>query len=122
MRDTESTDSDEDDLAALFASAIATLADGMLMFPFPFDLASAAALAVNDDTGDLAEQLFSVTAQRDTAYRVAIYATAPGVGDREVLSTRVPSTSMLVALLDTLIEERIEQAHDDEGKLRWLSK
>src|SRR3954468_19524437 len=105
MRDTESTDSDEDDLATLFAAAICSMAQGNLMFPSPFDLASSAALAANEDTDRIAEKLFEVTAQRDTGYRVEIYATAPGVDDREVICCTVPSTPTLLALLDSFIEE-----------------
>lgn len=105
MESTESTDSDEGDLAALFAQAICSLAQGNLMFPPPFDLASSAALAANDDLGEIAEKLYEVTAQRDTGYRVRIHATAPGVPDREVINCTVTSTPTLIALLDTLIDE-----------------
>lgn len=98
MRGTESPD-------ALFMAVIASLAQGELTFPAPFDLATSAALAANIDTGRIANDLFDVTAQRDTGYRVEVYATAPGVADREVIATRVPSTALLVSLLDGLLEE-----------------
>lgn len=109
---TESTDSG--DLAGLFASAISDLADGNLMFPAPFDLASSAALAANVDSGEIAEKLFAVTAQRDTGYRVVIYATAPGVEDREVVNTTVTSTGLLLVLLDELIEEKLARTDEKE--------
>lgn len=106
MRRGETTDSDEDDLAARFARVIAVLARGELTFPAPFDLATSSALASNIDRGDLAERLFEVTASRQTGYRVAIYATAPGVPDRAVIDTAVPSTQVLIALLDGFLEEQ----------------
>ena len=108
MRGSEPRDSDESDLAALFAAVIASLAQGMLSFPPPFDVATSAALAANLDTGRIAEDLFDVTAQRQTGFRVAIYATAPGVDDREVIETRVASPALLVSLLDGLIDELCE--------------
>lgn len=104
MRSSESTDSD-DDLDGLFAQVVSALTRGGLLFPPPFDLATAAALAANLDVGKIAEQLFEVTAQRNTGYRVAIYATAPGVEDREVIDTAVDSPDLLITLLDGLLEE-----------------
>jgi hypothetical protein len=106
VRSTESTDSDEDDLAARFMAAVASLSEGELTFPSPFNLATSAALAANLDVGAIAERLFEVTALRDTGYRVAIYATAPGVADREVIDTDVRSTRLLISLLDGLIDEQ----------------
>lgn len=109
MRSGETTDSDEDDLAARFTQAVASLALGGLTFPAPFDLATSAALASNIDVGSIAERLFEATATRDTGYRVAIYETAPGVADRAVIETSVPSTPVLIALLDGLLEEQEER-------------
>lgn len=103
MRSTESTGSD--DLDALFASAVAPLAEGNLTFPSPFDLAASAALAANDDHGRLAVELFKLLALRDVSYRVTVHATAPGVPDREVVNTTVAGAATLVALLDGLLDE-----------------
>lgn len=112
MRSTESTDSN-DDLDALFARAVAALTDGGSLFSPPFDLASAAALAANIDRSEIAHRLFEVTAQRDTGYRVAIYATAEGVADREVIDTKVDSTALLIILLDGLIEELLSREPEE---------
>lgn len=113
MRSTESTDS-EDDLAALFTSVVTALAEGNLTFPPPFDLATSAALAANIDLGDVAEALFTVTAQRETGFRVTVHATAPGVPDREVVNTTVAGSALLVALLDGLLDE-YHPYQPDEG-------
>lgn len=83
------------------------------MFRPPFDLATSAALAANIDGGSTAQQLFDVTAQRDTGFRVEIHAVAPGVPDREVIKTTVASTSLLIELLDGFIEEQL--ARNEEG-------
>lgn len=112
MRSTESTDSG-DDLDALFARVVSALTRGGSLFPPPFDLASAAALAANIDRSQIAERLFDVTAQRDTGYRVTIYATAEGVDDREVIDTTVDSSTLLVTLLDGLIEELLDRESEE---------
>lgn len=116
MRRTDSTESDKDALKAGFAKAVGALADGDLTFTPPFDLATSAALAANIDTGAIAQQLFEVTAQRDTGYRVEIYAVAPDVEDREILKTSVASTNLLIELLDGLLDEYLaRQESNEEG-------
>lgn len=112
MRSTESTDSDEQDLRALFLKIVSGLAEGELTFKPPFDLATSAALAANIDTARIAQALFDVTRLRDTAYRVSIHALAPGVPDREVINTEVSSTDLLIELLDGLLDELVG---DEEG-------
>lgn len=113
MRSGESTDHGEHDLHQQFRKIMAALADGELTFRWPFDLATSAALAANIDHGQLAQDLFDVTAQRDTAYRVSIHAVAPDVPDREVINTTVPSTAMLMHLLDGLIAEYFSEEEGD---------
>ncbi len=100
----------EDDrgLAADFAAAVSSLAEGGLTFDQPFDLPSSAALAANIDSGDGAQHLFDVTAARDCQYEVHISARLkdhPDVSAREVLNTSVPSTRLLISLLEDLIDE-----------------
>lgn len=105
--DTESTGNDRDGLLAQFVSAVSCLAEGELTFRAPFDLATSAALASNDDTGALAEEVFKLAASRDCGYRVTIHAVAPGgCGiEREVINTTTPSTAVLMALLEGFLEE-----------------
>ncbi len=113
-KNTESKGRDED-LAARFASAVASLAEGELTFGRPFDLASSAALADNIDSGPHAQGLFDVTALRDLVYDIEIRARSldhPHVQPREVLRTQIGSTPLLISLLEDLIEElhgRMEQ-------------
>lgn len=109
MRSADTNRDGEDDLDARFNTVIATLAEGGLTFPAPYDLATSAALAVNVDVGAIALALFQVTAARDTGYRVEIYETAPGVPEREVVNTTVDGTRLLIALLDGLAEEQSER-------------
>lgn len=77
------------------------------MFPPPFDLATSLALAANIDMGVLAERLFDVTAERDTQFQVAIYACSPEYPDirRQIVDTRVASSQLLTALLETVLDE-----------------
>lgn len=115
VRDTESKGRDRNDLAARFASAVSSLADGDLTFGRPFDLASSTALADNIDSGQNAQRLFDVTALRDLIYDIQIRARSPehpDVQPREVLCTEIGSTPLLISLLEDLIEElhgRMEQ-------------
>lgn len=105
MRNTESTDSDEDELKDRFARAVGSLAGGALTFQPPFDLATSAALSANIDEGDTADRLFDVTARRETAFRVQIHAIAPDVADRELINTVVDNMDLLVGLLEDLLDE-----------------
>lgn len=102
--DRESRSDDRDDLLALFAQAISSLSDGELTFPAPFDLSTSAALAANDDTGRLAEEVFKLAAQRDCGYAVEIVSLS-GSETREVINTQTASTGTLIALLEGLLEE-----------------
>jgi hypothetical protein len=84
------------------------LSDGGLTFPAPFDPATAAALGDNMDSGQLAERLFDVTAQRDCAYSVMIAALTPTSVEpvrRELINTTVNSTQLLFTLLEGLMDE-----------------
>lgn len=110
--DAESTSNDSDGKRDAFLAAVASLDEGELTFPPPFDLASAAALASNIDVGDLALKLFEVTAGRDCGYEVRITAVPPGESTlrRDVINTSVASTGLLFALLDGLMEE-LERRH-----------
>lgn len=89
-----------------FHQVVAVLADGALMYPPPFDLATSLALAANIDTGDLAEKLHAVTAARDTKYQVTIYQCDDEHGmRREVVDTTVSSSSLLQVLLEAVLDE-----------------
>jgi hypothetical protein len=106
--DTESTSSsDSEGLRELFMEIVSDLADGELTFPPPFDLAASAALACNIDVGAIAVKLFNATRQRDCGYQVSIQAISPDDESvaREIVNTTVPSTRLLLALLDGLMEE-----------------
>lgn len=93
---------------AAFLIAVSDLADGALMFPPPFDLATSSALAVNTDSGDLAEKLYDA-APRTCQFEVKITELAQGAGfepvRREVVNTVVFSTRLLLALLDSVAME-----------------
>lgn len=96
------------DGAVEFDTAVASLADGGLVFPPPFDLSSSAALAANLDIGSIAEELFTTTAARDSQFSVRIgelIGDQPELGQREILDTAVGSTTLLIALLEMLIVE-----------------
>ncbi len=89
------------------------------MFPAPFDLASSAALAANDDCGELAEKVFALAAARDCGYAVTITAMPSGsvAMRRPVIDTTVTSTGTLIAVLEGLLEEiyaRSEQQQREE--------
>lgn len=97
-----------DGLRGDFASAVSSLADGELVFPPPFDLPSAAALADNLDLGEIAERLFAVTAQRQMTYTVTITGRSPQhpeMPDRVLVDTTVPSENLLIVTLETLLDE-----------------
>lgn len=102
--DRESRSDDRDGLLALFAQAVSSLAEGELTFPAPFDLSTSAALAANDDTGRLAEEVFKLAAARDCGYAVSIMSVSEGE-TREVINTRTSGTGTLIALLEGLLEE-----------------
>jgi hypothetical protein len=114
--DAESTGSDQG-LDEAFMHTVADLAQGELTFPAPFDLASAAALRVNADDGELAERLFEATASRDCGYEVTIRVLTPEGSDpeqREIIDTTVSSTPLLIELLTGLLDEleaRAEAEH-----------
>lgn len=107
-----------DDRAALrrrFGQVVADLADGGLTFPPPFDFATSLALAANIDAGELAQQLFAVTAARDTQFTVRIDACSaeqPGLS-RQVIDTTVDSTQLLAVLLEGLLEELYTKAQEN---------
>ncbi len=98
----------------------ASVGEGELTLDPPFDLATSAALANNIDRGDLAENLFRITALRECAYEVTITAVAPGDGEperREIINTSVASTHLLFALLDDVlceIENRLNAPHPSQ--------
>lgn len=106
--DPESISNDREKLAA-FLAAVTDLAEGALVFPPPFDLATSSALALNNDLGDLAEKLFEVSALRDCGFHVQITALAPGTDTqplrRDVVNTTVGSVRLLLALLDDVAFE-----------------
>lgn len=102
------TDKDRDELVGEFTSTISSLSQGGLTFPPPFDLAASAALADNIDTGEIAQRLFEVTHQRDTAYTISIAAVSsqhPDLPGRPVLETTVASRQLLIVLLEGLLDE-----------------
>lgn len=107
--DTDSTGSDSSGLYDQFMAIVSGLTEGDLTFPAPFDLSTSAALAKNDDIGDLAERLFAVTAQRDCGYEVTITALTEDPGAeplrREIINTTVAGTQLLLALLEGLMDE-----------------
>lgn len=106
QRDTESG-SDSSGLHDQFMTVVAHLTRGALTFPAPFDLASSAALAKNDDTGALAARMFEATAARDCGYEVTITALTPDTDElrREIINTTVAGTALLFALLEGLMDE-----------------
>lgn len=108
MRQTESTGPDDQEWEKRFHLVTGAIARGGLTFPPPFDLASAAALAVNDDTGDIAARLFDITAQKLSRYRVTVTELADGVDEREVINTTVTGQPQLITLLDEFINELLE--------------
>lgn len=109
MRRTESTGPDDQDLETRFHEVTGVLARGELTFPAPFDLATSAALASNDDTGAIADRLFEITAQRLTKYRVLITELADGVDDREVINTTVTGQHLLITLLGEFVNELVDK-------------
>jgi hypothetical protein len=104
------------EIAERFTEVVAGLANGSLLFPPPFDFATSLALAANIDLGALAQQLFDVTAARDTKYEVSIYACS---GDhenvrRQIIDTTVASTQVLYALLEHVLDELDERAQEKQ--------
>lgn len=109
MRQTESTGPDDQEWERRFHQVTGSIVRGALVFPPPFDLATSAALAVNDETGDIAERLFEITAQKHSKFRVLITEIADGVDDQEVINTTVTGQQLLITLLDEFINELAEQ-------------
>lgn len=106
--DADSTPNDSDGLQERFTSIVTALTEGELTFPFPFDLATSAALGSNLDSGWLATRLAEATAARDSGYEISIRELTPGdpAGPRrEIIGTSVSSTRQLFALLETLMDE-----------------
>lgn len=107
-KDADSKPSDED-LDQRFMTIAAGVADGGLVMPAPFDVASSAALAVNDEKGKTAEGLFDVTAARDSRFKVLIVE-EQGADSRELLNTSCIGQGVLFQLLEDLIDE-LEARH-----------
>lgn len=99
----ESTPSDST-LTEQFLSVVAAVADGGLLMPAPFDLASSAALAANSDTGPAAEGMFAVTARRNSRYEVRITEIQDDIS-RDLVNTTCTGRGPLFALLDTVMDE-----------------
>lgn len=109
--DAESKPSNED-LKEKFMKIAAGVAEGGLVMPAPFDIASSAALAANDDKGTTAEGLFEVTAARASRFVVHVVETN-GEDSRELLNTSCVGESLLFALLDDLMDE-LEARRDQQ--------
>jgi hypothetical protein len=101
--DAESRPSDKG-LAEEFFTIAADVAEGGLIMPAPFDVASSAALAANVDRGDMADKLFDVTAARDSKFLVHIVE-IQGDESREVINTTCIGQGPLFALLDDVMDE-----------------
>lgn len=113
--DADRAGDDRAELLAKFNRVIACLAAGELTFPPPFDFATSLALAANIDQGELAQQLFAVTAARDTHFSVQITACSPEQPDlwREVIDTTVSGTRLLAVLLESLLDELYAKAENN---------
>lgn len=105
--DAEKAGDDRAELIWRFNRVVSDLAGGNLTFPPPFDLATSLALAANIDVGELAHQLFAVTAARSTQFTVRIDACSAEQPEltRQVIDTVVDSTQLLAVLLEGLLEE-----------------
>jgi hypothetical protein len=101
--DAESKPSDKE-IAEQFFTVAAGVADGGLVMPAPFDVASSAALAVNDDRGDRADKLFDVTAARESKYEVRI-TEVQGEDSRDLINTTCIGQGPLFALLDDVMDD-----------------
>lgn len=101
--DAESKPSDKG-LDQEFFSVAAGAADGGLVMPAPFDVASSAALAANVDRGDMADKLFEVTAARNSQFKVHILE-IQGDDSRELINTTAIGEGPLFALLDAVMDE-----------------
>lgn len=88
-----------------FLNAVGTIADGALVFPVPFDLASAAALAGNDIAGEDAVCAASAAHTGTTIrYHVQISQVVDGQSDlrREVVDAVVDQDQLRPLLRDAL--------------------
>jgi hypothetical protein len=101
--DAESKPSDSR-LGQQFLEIAADVAEGGLVFPPPFDVASAAALAANEETGNTAEGMFAVTAARQSRYMVRIVEVQDEV-EREVVDTTCIGQGPLFALLEDVMDQ-----------------
>lgn len=101
--DAESKPSDKALTEEFFAVA-ADVAQGGLVMPAPFDVASSAALAANVDRGDMADKLFDVTAARESRFMVHIVE-VQGELTREVINTTCIGQGPLFRLLDDVMDE-----------------
>lgn len=101
--DTGSKPSDKG-LEEQFQRVAAAVADGGLVMPAPFDLASAAALAANSDTGDAAEGMFAVTATRESKYEVRIVE-IQDEDRRALVDTTCAGQGPLFQLLEDVMDE-----------------
>lgn len=101
--DAESKPSDRD-LEEQFLAIAVDVAEGALVMPAPFDVASSAALAANEQTGDAAEGMFTVTAARESRYEVRIVEVQDDVA-REVVDTTCNGQGPLFALLEDVMDQ-----------------
>jgi len=101
--DAESRPSDKG-LAEEFFLIAADVAEGGLVMPAPFDVASSAALAANVDRGDMAAKLFEVTAARESSFSVLIVE-QQGDQARELINTTCIGQGPLFTLLDDVMDE-----------------
>lgn len=102
--DTGSKPSDRG-LEEQFLQIATDVAEGGLVMPAPFDLASAAALAVNSDSGDAAEGMFAVTAARESKYEVRIIEIQDVDLRRELVDTTCTGQGPLFQLLEDVMDE-----------------
>jgi hypothetical protein len=80
------------------------VADGGLVMPPPFDVASSAALAANSDKGEMADKLFDVTAARASMFEVRI-TEIQGDNRRDLVDTVCAGEGPLFQLLDDVMDE-----------------
>jgi hypothetical protein len=93
-----------EDLEQEFMKVAAGVADGGLVMPAPFDVASSAALAANSEQGDIAGKLFDVTASRASRFAVHVVE-LQGQDTRELLNTTCIGETVLFQLLEDLMDE-----------------
>ncbi len=97
-----------------FVAAVSLLADGELIFPPPFDLATAAALCRNTSGGDAAERNFERACDAvPRQFRLRLHQVAPGTGvePREIVDTTVPGLLQILTIVHGLVAEMLT---DDE--------